>query len=292
MNKVLIFGIDSFTGKHLSVYLKESGYEVEGTSFLKEGKSIHLCDITKKKQITSILDKVHPVYIINLSGISFSAHKNSLDFYKVNTLGTENILSSIEKLQLKPKKIILASSATVYGKQDTNILDEKLTPNPSDHYGISKYAAECIAKNFFTKLPIIITRPFNYTGIGQSDIFLIPKIVNHFKNRKKVIELGNLDVSREFNSISFVCDAYKRLLKCSSTSEVVNIASNRGIKLLDVIDSMNQIAGYKIEVKTNPKFIRKNEIKRLTGSNKKLFEMIGDIKQQPFKYTLKEMYES
>ena len=157
---------------------------------------------------------------------------------------------------------------------------------------MSKYAVERLAENYFDKLNIIVTRPFNYTGIGQDENFLIPKIVKHFKENKRVIELGNLDVSREFNDISYVCEAYKKLLECEKKSEVVNIASNRGIKLLDVIDIMNKISNYNIEVKVNPAFVRKNEIKSLTGSTVKLFGMIGYIKQKEFKDTLVEMYEN
>jgi nucleoside-diphosphate-sugar epimerase len=149
---------------------------------------------------------------------------------------------------------------------------------------------EQMAKNYFDKLNIIITRPFNYTGVGQEEYFLIPKIVKHFKESKKVIELGNLDVIREFNDIEFVCEAYKRLLESDAKSKIVNIASNRGIKLLDVISMMQDIAGYEIDIKINPAFVRKNEIKKLTGDPKKLFSLIGKIEQKDFKDSLKEMF--
>jgi UDP-glucose 4-epimerase len=96
---------------------------------------------------------------------------------------------------------------------------------------------------------------------------------------------------REFNDIEFVCEVYKRLLECENSGEVVNIASNRGIKLLDVIDTMNDIAGYKIEVKINPAFVRKDEIKSLTGSCTKLFTLIGKVEQLKFSQTLKIMID-
>ena len=290
--KVLITGVDSFTGKHLSGYLEQSGFNVYGTSLVKSAEKKYRCDITQKSQVVDALKNVKPDYLIHLSGISFAAHGKAQDFYIVNTIGTTNILDAFVELNLKPQKIILASSATVYGNQRLEILDESLCPKPANHYGASKYAMECLSSNYFDKLPIIITRPFNYTGIGQAENFLIPKIVKHFKEKKEIIELGNLDVSREFNDVNFVCDVYKRLLECDATSEVVNIASGRGIKLLDVIDMMNEIAGYKIDVQVNPAFVRKNEIKTLVGSNKKLFSIIGNVKQIDFKNTLRNMYEA
>lgn len=292
MKKVLITGIDSFTGIHLSSYLENSGYDVYGTSLNKSDKKKYICDITKKDDIVKVLNQIKPDYLIHLSGISFAAHGNNEDFYKVNTIGTTNILDAFLDLNLNPKKIILASSATVYGNQGLEVLDESLCPMPANHYGASKYSMECLAKGYFEKLPIIITRPFNYTGVGQAEQFLIPKIVKHFKEKKDVIELGNLHVEREFNDISFTCEVYKKLLESQSKNEVVNIASNRGIKLLDVISMMNNMVNYEIKVEVNPEFVRKDEIKSLTGSNAKLFSLIENVEQKDFKQTLKEMLEA
>ncbi len=290
MKKVLITGIDSFTGKHLSMFLKENSYDVYGTSLFNSSEKIFKCDITKKDDVLKVLKQVEPEYLVHLSGISFAAHGEAEDFYKVNTIGTTNILDSFVELNIKPKKIILASSATVYGNQGLEVLDESLCPKPANHYGASKYAMECLAREYFSKLPMIITRPFNYTGIGQHENFLIPKIIKHFKEKKQTIELGNLDVSREFNDVDFVCDVYKQLLECDATNEVVNICTSRGVKLLDVIEKMNKIAGYKIDVEVNPAFVRKDEIKKLVGSSDKLFGILKEVKQIDLEDTLRKMY--
>jgi len=289
MKKVLITGIDSFTGHHLSSYLETSGYDVYGTSLFKNEANIYQCDITQKDDATKVLKTLKPDFLIHLSGISFAAYGNNEDFYKVNTIGTTNILDAFIELNLSPKKIILASSATIYGNQGLEVLDESLCPKPANHYGASKYAMECLAEGYFSKLPIIISRPFNYTGKGQAENFLIPKIVSHFKEGKKAIELGNLDVIREFNDVEFVCEVYKRLLECDDDSTMVNICSGRGLPLLDVVKMMNNIAGYDIQVKVNPAFVRKDEIKSLTGSEKKLSQLIGNLEQKPFEETLRSM---
>ena len=292
MKKVLITGIDSFTGRHLSKYLIDCGYDIYGTSLSNSSDKIYKCDITIKDDILEILKEIKPNYLIHLSAISFVGHGNLEEFYRVNTIGTTNILDSFIELNLTPNKIILASSATIYGNQGLEVLNESLCPKPANHYGASKYAMETLASGYFNRLPIIITRPFNYTGIGQSENFLIPKIIHHFKENKKVIELGNIDVKREFNDIGFVCEVYKRLLEVDKDSQMVNIASNRGIKLLDVIDNMEKIANYKIKVEINPAFVRKDEIKSLTGSNQKLFDMIGVVAQKSFEDTIREIYEA
>lgn len=291
MEKLLIIGVDSFTGGHLKSYMGKYDFDVHGTAYGQSGDKIYQCDITKGSEIKNILESLKPEYIINLAGISFVGNENKELFYKVNVIAVENILESI--LEIKdyvPKKTIFVSSATIYGNQSSNILDETMVPNPVNHYGISKLAMEQLAKTYFDKINMVIVRPFNYTGTSQAENFLIPKIVSHYKNNKKIIELGNIDVFREFNDINYVCEVYKRLLGCEAKSEIVNIASNRTIALKDVIEDMNSISGYKIEIKVNPAFVRKNEIESLSGSSEKLFSIIGQVKQNEFKYTLMEMY--
>jgi GDP-6-deoxy-D-talose 4-dehydrogenase len=291
MKKVLIIGIDSFTGQHLKRYLINYDFDVHGTNISSNSNKIYKCDITLKNQIKDIIKELKPNYIINLAGISFVGNDNKELFYKVNVLAVENILESVLEIEnYIPNKIILVSSATVYGRQEDNILDEFMTPNPVNHYGISKLAMEQIAKTYYDKLNIIISRPFNYTGIGQDEQFLIPKIVNHFKENKQYIELGNIEVYREFNDIDFISEAYRRLLENSITNEIVNIASNRIIALKDVITNMNKIVGYEMVIKVNPLFIRENEIIKLSGSTKKLFSLVGEIKQKNFIQTLEDMY--
>ncbi len=292
-NKVLITGINGFTGIHLEKYLTEQGFNVHGTVIDIPKKDTHIqCDITKKEQVNTVISKIKPDYVIHVAAISFVGESNSSLIYDVNVIGSENILQALIENDIKPKKVILASSATVYGNQGKEILDESMCPKPVNHYGISKLAMEHMAANYFDKLNIIITRPFNYTGTGQEEHFLIPKIVTHFRERKREIELGNIHVSREFNSINSVIDIYHKLILCDAKSTIVNLSSSVPIKLLDVINMMNDIAGYKIDVKINPAFIRENEIKSLSGSTDKLTKLIGNIKQKEFKNTLKDMFES
>jgi len=290
--KVLIIGIESFTGKHLSKSLVQNKFDVYGTSLHDvDIDTIYPCDISDKNSIKKIIEKVKPNYIINLAGISFVGNANRELFYKINVLAVENILDScLEIKDYKPQKIILASSATIYGNQNSDVLDESMNPNPVNHYGISKLAMEQLAKTYFAKLDIIISRPFNYTGVGQEEHFLIPKIVSHFKKNESEIELGNIDVYREFNDVAYVCDIYHRLLVSNIHSEIVNVCSNRVIALNDVIKMMNKIAGYPIHIRVNPKFVRENEIVSLSGSVDKLYSLIGEVKQVEFDKTLEKMY--
>ncbi len=69
-----------------------------------------------------------------------------------------------------------------------------------------------MARTYADRLPIVLTRPFNYTGVGQSESFVVPKLVSHFANRSASVELGNIDVVRDFSDVRAVAEAYVRLL--------------------------------------------------------------------------------
>lgn len=289
--KVFITGINGFTGRYLENHFLSKGYEVYGSVIDTPSNKNHFqCDITKKEQVDALFDTIQPDYLIHTAAISYVAQENASLMYDVNTIGTENILASLLQHGIKPKKILLASSATVYGNQGEEVLDESMCPMPVNHYGCSKLAMEHIAKNYFSKLDIIITRPFNYTGVGQEEHFLIPKIVAHYAKKTPTIELGNLHVAREFNNIKDIVVIYNKLLMSSTSSTVVNVSSNKPIKLLDVIAIMNSLSGYTIEVRVNPKFVRANEIASLSGATNKLLTTIGDIHFTPIEKTLTRMY--
>ena len=104
--------------------------------------------------------------------------------------------------------------------------------------------------------------------------------------------MGNIDIIREFNDVEYVCEIYKRFIESDFDSQILNVCSNRGIKLLDILQEMENLTGHKIEIKVDEKFIRKNEIKRLTGSIDKLYSFIGKIEQKTLKQTLEDMYRN
>lgn len=214
--------------------------------------------------------KISPDLVIHFAGISFVASKDNEAFYRVHALGTSNLLNALLKLDKLPRKILLASSATIYGNSANLFSTETQTPSPIDHYAMSKVAMEEMAKTYFDKLPIVIARPFNYTGPGQKDNFLIPKLVKHFVNKAPHIELGNLEVEREFNDVSMICEAYLALLQFGESGEIYNVCSGQAKSLKNVVDTLSQITKHQIQIEVNPDFIRANEVHRMCGDPAKL----------------------
>jgi nucleoside-diphosphate-sugar epimerase len=229
---------------------------------------------------------------VHLAAISFAAESNADLIYKVNVQGSLNLLDALSSLENAPKKVILASSATVYGNLPYSVLSENHCPKPVNHYGCSKLSMEHLAQNYVTKFPILITRPFNYTGIGHAEHFLIPKIVKAYQNKQRTIELGNLHVSREFNDVRDIGEIYQALLLTEVDSPVVNLCSGNTISLLEIIERMNEIAGYTMNVTVNPAFVRPNEIKELSGDTALLKQLIQPHFKHTIQDTLRWMYES
>ncbi len=275
-NKVLITGIEGFTGVYLKKYLQEKGFEIFGIANKETNdKAVFKCDITNKEAVLAVFKEIKPNYVIHLAAISFVAHKNLLEIYNVNILGTQNILDACIEIKSSLKKIVLASSATVYGNQDLYHLDESMCPNPINHYGISKFAMEQLAKNYFDILPILITRPFNYTAPEQNINFVIPKIAKAFINKEARLELGNTNTFREYNSITLVCESYFKLMISNLQSDIFNICSGKTHSIDEIIKLFAKITNHNIIIEKNDSFVRNNEIAKLSGNPEKLEKNIS-----------------
>lgn len=291
--RALITGIAGFTGRYLAKELEDAGYQVLGLSHeeAQGSPNIFTCDLEDKSHLADIVEQIRPDFVAHLAAVSFVAHDDVDEIYRINLLGTRNLLAALDKASIHPKKVLLASSANIYGNAPVIPITEELPPSPVNDYAVSKLAMEEIAKLWFDRLPIIITRPFNYTGVGQPRHFLIPKIVEHFRSGKKVIELGNINVERDFSDVRDVVKIYRLLLENAEPGKILNICSGVSISLKEIIRALERLARYNINVDVNPDFVRPNEIQRLVGSNEKLFKTIGRQNMIPIEETLGWMYK-
>jgi GDP-6-deoxy-D-talose 4-dehydrogenase len=189
--------------------------------------------------------------------------------------------------------VLLASSANIYGNATAGVLHESSVASPANDYAVSKLAMEYMSRLYYDRLPIVISRPFNYTGVGQADSFLLPKIVAHVRRGAPVIELGNLDVARDFSDVRLVVDAYTRLLQTPAASgSTFNVCSGTAYTLNDVLQLAREISGRDFEVRVNPAFVRQNEVKVLLGSRASLDACVGPLTTIELRETLRWMIES
>lgn len=289
--RVLVTGAGGFTGCHLVNVLRQNGSKVlELKSSSAKGNDQVSVDLLDKSKLFKVVSDFQPDVVFHLAAISFVGHSNPLDFYNVNVIGTENLLESLVNINNPLLKVLVASSANVYGQQNVDVISESNVCEPVNHYAISKLAMESITALYYSKLSIIITRPFNYTGLGQDSNFIIPKLVSHFAKRASSIEMGNVDVERDFSSVQLITEAYIKLVTSSYKSGIVNVCSGRSVAIRELIDFLNNLAGYKMEIKVNPKFVRKNDIQRITGDNTKLKSIVGEVVCPDIFDEVKQMY--
>lgn len=277
--RILLTGAAGFTGPHFTKAAQQAGYEVHPLT----------ADLTDAIAVSAQVAAIAPNFVVHLAGISAVDHSDDEAVYRVNLFGTMNLLKALAALPQAPERVLLASSANVYGNAALSPIDETVCPKPINHYAVSKLAMELASSIFAIRLPIVIARPFNYTGVGHDMRFVIPKLIEHFKRGAVSIELGNLEVEREFNDVRTVCDAYLRLLQLGQPGQHYNVCSGRPVSLRKVIDTLIRITGHAIQVNVNPNFIRANEVHRLCGDAAKLEACIGSLHHPALEDTLRWM---
>lgn len=297
MSRILITGVDGFTGRYLATALAGQGHEVVGISHSAistpiEGlASSHTCDLTDAQGLRDILLAVQPNKVAHLAAIAFVSHGVVEDIYRTNVVGSRNLLEAVSAAG-SVDAVLLASSANIYGNRISGAIDENVSPDPINDYAVSKLAMEFVARLYQDRLPIIVARPFNYTGVGQAINFVIPKIIDHVRRGATTIELGNLDVARDFSDVRDVVLAYAALLNDpEAIGQVFNICSGKAQTLRDVIAMIQEISGHDFNVTVNPAFVRENEVKMLWGDRSKIEDLIGQRPSHNLRDTLAWMLE-
>lgn len=299
MTRTLITGAAGFTGQYLAEELSLRGHDVHGLVHalpqyeVKGTTALYEADLADIDRLREVIAEVRPEKVVHLAAIAFVAHDDVETLYRSNVVGTRQLLEVLAELEERPNAILVASSANIYGNAREGVLHEELPPAPANDYGVSKVAVELLARIYGGRLPITVVRPFNYTGQGQDQNFIIPKMVAHAKDRKPVIELGNLDVSRDFSDVRTVVDAYARLLvEPRAIGGTFNICSGKAVSLREIIELVQRLSGHRFEVSVNPAFIRTNEVRSLCGSADRLVSTIGPLKTIQLEDTLRWMLDS
>ena len=294
--RALITGADGFAGRYMAARLKAMGCEVHGLvrreSAHADVYALHHVDLLDSGSVGTLLTGLRPEWVVHLAAISFVTHGDVEAIYRTNIVGTRNLLQALVESGTTPQAVLLASSANIYGNAAVECIDENVPPAPANDYAVSKLAMEYMARLYADRLPLIIVRPFNYTGVRQPGNFLLPKIVSCFRKREPAIELGNLDVARDFSDVRMVTDCYRRLLQCpSAIGGVFNVCNGRTYALSEVLSMMQSLTGHAIEVRVNPALVRANEVRVLRGNRARLEAAIGPVNDIPLEQTLRWMLE-
>lgn len=272
--KFIVTGGAGFIGSHLSKFLLEQNHEVIVIDDLRRGSQKNLEEISQKLEFHKInvldFDKIKDISK-NIDGIFHQAALGSVpqsfkepdEYYKVNALGTENILKLAKKINCK---VVYASSSSVYGDQTTFPINEDAEKNPLNPYGKSKLQAEKFAKQYYQNdgVKVIGLRYFNVFGIGQNPNYagVIPKFIKRLSEHKPPIIEGDGTQVRNFTYVDDVVRANWLAFTSKVEHSFFNIASGIPISINDLVKMMIKLSGLDIEpeyVEPRPGDIKKSQ---------------------------------
>lgn len=297
MKTVLVTGSEGFVGTHLIESLKDA-YEVVPSCYPlllpKKGHYIAL-DILNLEMVREVLKKYLPDVVFHLAAIS-SVAKSFRDpplTYHTNIIGTANLLEAAKFLK-KPVRFIFVSTCELYGGgENLGETSEIVLKNP---YAVSKYAAELVCKNYLGEdLEYVILRPFNHTGTEQAEDFVLPTIAKQIAEIEKgkrppLIEIGNIDVRREFMDIGDVVEAYRIAVEKCQPGETYNISSSRGHAIAEILEIFKGSAKVKFEIRVDPSKLRKVDIPVLIGNGFKFSNLTGWQPKIKIEKTIEDLF--
>lgn len=252
MERILILGASGFMGRALSAHLRAEGRQVATPT-----RADYRLDDTAS--LARLMTGNAPDAIINLAGISSVLHDDERALYEVNAFGHLNVLKAA--VEAAPKaRVLLASTANVYGQSQNERFRESDLPAPVNHYGASKSLAEQFNALYADRLCVSAVRPFNCTGRGQKPSLVISKLVDAYRRRVPRLELGDLSVRRDYVDIRDVCAMWSALLAAPAPPPIVNFGTGQATPLGDVIAALQRLSGHMLETVTSPHFLRARDI--------------------------------
>ena len=283
--KVLVTGADGFIGSHLAETLVKSGCKVRAlclynsfnnwgwleSSDLLGQLEIVTGDIRDPflcKTITKDIDVVFHLAALIAIPYSYVAPASYVD---TNITGTLNMVQA--SLENGVSRFIQTSTSEVYGTALYAPIDEKHPLQPQSPYSASKIGADAIAMSYFNafSFPVTIARPFNTYGPRQSARAVIPSIISQIAAGKKIISLGDLTPTRDFNFVLDTCLGFLALAESESViGATINIGSGREVSILETVNTIRELM--------NSNIIVEEDIDRIRPKNSEVFRLIADIK--------------
>jgi GDP-4-dehydro-6-deoxy-D-mannose reductase len=275
---ILVTGAGGFVGQHLLPYLQASfpATKIVGTG-LTPGMH-EVLDITNRDAVEGVISRFQPDFCVHLAGIAAvgTARADPRRAWDVNLHGTLNLADAISAVA-PHCRLIFISSADCYGTsfKPGLPLDETALLAPINLYGATKAAAElALGAMAGEGLRLLRLRPFNHTGPGQTEDFVIPAFASQIARIEAglappEIAVGALDPERDFLDIRDVCNAYKMCIEKFDyipNNLVINIASGRAVKIATLVDTLLGMAKCQILVRQDQSRLRPVDIPRTIGN--------------------------
>ena len=279
---LFITGVSGFVGARLARRQRRRGEAASGIYVADrplpdpEDGAPQRCwevDLLDRPGLGAALDRARPDAVIHLGALSHvgSSWSRMGDYFRVNVLGTENLLA--EAAARGPLPVVFASSAEVYGAvpEDEQPLAEERLPAPASPYALTKAAAERLALS----RGAVVVRSFNLVGAGQTATFALPSFARQLAaiargERPPVIRVGNLAARRDFVAVADALEAYRLLAEKGRPGEVYNLASGKAVSIRRALERLMEISGVTAEIEVDPERMRPVDVPVLCGDAGKL----------------------
>ncbi len=312
--RALVTGADGFVGGWLVRRMLEAGHAVTGTyrtgggpaGFLGESERLAVSwralELESRDSVETAAEGDWDA-VVHLAGLS-SGSEAQVDpggAWVVNAAGSARlaeVLGARAALGKSNPLFLLVSTGEVYGMGSGVPRRESDPTLPCSAYAASKLGAEVAAMDVArrTGLRVIVARPFPHTGPGQDSRFVVPALAGRIRIAKRigapVIKTGNLEAVRDFLDVRDVTAAYLALLERGAAGEVYHIASGEGRSLLDILDRLQRLAGWRVVPEHDPALVRRADIRHLVGDAGKLRAATGWAPRIPFDQTLQDLLDA
>ncbi|HWF21466.1 MAG TPA: GDP-mannose 4,6-dehydratase [Acidimicrobiales bacterium] len=289
----LITGGRGFVGTWLADHLREQGDEVVAIDYE--------VDVTDPVALLEAVTAAAPDAIYHLAALTHvgESWKDPLQVLQVNVIGTAALLAAARQCGSDPR-VLVTSSAEVYGAvTDPSLMPlDELTPTaPLTPYAASKLAAEALIGQAFRGhgQEVIVVRPFNHIGPGQTPNFAVPalakRIVDADRQGDSSIAVGNLAARRDFTDVRDVVKAYRLLIESGTPGEVYNVCSGHDVAIEEIATTLLRLAGTSLAFKTDPALTRPVEVPVLRGDPTRLQRATGWKPEIPLDQTLADVLE-
>lgn len=303
MAKLLIFGYSGFVGPYLAKEFLKDDYQVVGSdinepTFGDFKVDFYKTDLLNNDAVNELINNVKPDMIINLAaissvGLSWKIPQKTME---VNVIGALNILEASRKLENKPKVMFIGSSEE-YAPSDKPLNENSLL-NANNPYGISKLTQERYAELYRKQygMKVYCVRPFNHTGIGQKDTFVLPSFCKQVAEIEKtgksgVIKVGNLEAIRDFSDVRDIVRAYKLIIESDDCEIIYNVGSGKAYSLRELLDYIILLSKQKVEVVVDSDRYRPIDTPYICCDARLIIKRLKYNPNYSIDETLKQIYE-
>jgi len=271
---------------------------IDCTPLDRRGKQVDLCD---RDEVRTAVGEIKPDAVIHLAAQSFvpASFENPQETYDINFRGTLNLLSALKDTGFRGRMLFTGSGDT-YGLVPESHLPvtEDQPLRPRSPYAVSKVAAEalCYQWSQTESFSVVMTRSFNHIGPGQSERFAVSdfarQVIEIKKGRRKpTLDVGDIDVTRDFTDVRDTTAAYALLLERGRNGEVYNVCSGSENSLRSVLERLMRLANVEARVVQDAARLRVSEQRRMRGSSAKLHADTGWVPSLALDQSLEDILQ-